>query len=48
MRVTKKAIILGCPSYKNNTGRITIYLKKPKSDATLELIADVNGPYVGA
>ncbi len=45
IKISFIAIIIGCPSYKNNTGRITVYSQYSSDGASLDLIADLSGPY---
>ena len=48
IKVTTKAIVITCPSYLGNTGRITVYAKVGSIDSGLDMIADLVGPYPGA
>lgn len=48
MKVTKRAIVLGCHSDSNGTGRITIYSRPLKTANDPSLIAEFTGPYQGA
>lgn len=48
LQVTTRAIVLGCPSDQNNTGRITIYSRPINTNNPPVLIADIEGPYKDA
>lgn len=44
MKVTSKAVIVSCPSYNNNMGKITIY----RRNEGLSFINDFVGPAIAS
>jgi len=48
LRVTKRAIVLGCSSDSNGAGRISVYSRPLKTDSAPSLITEFTGPYEGA